>query len=87
MILCLIRAGMVLTNVSVWKTFATARDSCHDIDSTMKYTQTAAVNAGLKKRQNKKVTNTGLKETRKVDNFSNIKNINSRYSSDQIFVL
>ena len=27
MILCLIRAGMVLTNVSVWKTFATARDS------------------------------------------------------------
>jgi len=72
MILCLIRAGMVLTNVSVWKTFATARDSCHDIDSTMKYTQTAAVNAGLKKRQNKKVTNTGLKETRKVDNFSNI---------------
>ena len=30
------------------------------------------MNAGLKKRQNKKVTNTGLKETRKVDNFSNI---------------
>ena len=56
MILCLIRAGMVLTNVSVWKKFATARDSCYDIDSTMKYTQTAAVNAGLKKRQNKKVT-------------------------------
>ena len=73
MILCLIRAGMVLTNVSIWKTLATARDSCHDIDSTMKYTQTTAVSAGLKRRQNKKVTSTGLKETRKVDNFSNIK--------------
>ena len=40
---------MVLTNVSVWKTFAMARDSCYDIDNTMKYTQTTAVSAGLKK--------------------------------------
>ena len=46
---------------------------CYDIDSTMKYTQTTAVSAGLKKRQNKRVTSTGLKKTRKVDNFSNIK--------------
>ena len=27
MILCLIRAGMVLTNVQVWKTFVSSRDS------------------------------------------------------------
>ena len=39
----------------------------------MKYTQTTAVSAGLKKRQNKRVTSPGLKETCKVDNFSNIK--------------
>ena len=38
-ILCLITAGMVLMNVSVWKTFATARDSCYDIGNTIKYTQ------------------------------------------------
>ena len=38
MSLCLIRAGMVLTNVSVWKTFTPARDSCYDIGNTMKYT-------------------------------------------------
>ena len=48
-----------------------ARDGCYDIASTMKYTLTSTVNAGLKKKQNKKVTNTGFKETQKVENFSN----------------
>ena len=36
MILFLIRAGMVLTNVNVWKTFAIARDSSDGIDTAMK---------------------------------------------------
>ena len=36
-ILCLVRAGMVLTNVSLWKTFATAGDSSYEIGNPMKY--------------------------------------------------
>ena len=61
--------------VSVWKTFATARDSCYDIGSTMKYTQKTAVSAGLKKMQtkNQRVTNTGLKKSGKEKKKSNIK--------------
>ena len=75
MILCLIRAGMVLTNVSVWKTFATARDSCYDIGNTMKYTRKTALITGLNEKQtkNKRVTNTGLKKSGKQKFFSNIK--------------
>ena len=36
MILCPIRAGMVLTNVQVWKTFAISRDSSVNIGTAMK---------------------------------------------------
>ena len=36
MILCLIRAGMVLKNVQVWKTFAISRDSSGNIGTAMK---------------------------------------------------
>ena len=35
MILCLIRAGMVVTNVQVWKTFAISRHSSNNIGTTM----------------------------------------------------
>ena len=35
MILCIIRAGMVLTNVQVWKTFAVSRDSSDNIGTAM----------------------------------------------------
>jgi len=66
---------MVLTNVSVWKTFAKARDSCYDIGNTMKYTQKTALKTGLngKQTKNKRVTNTGLKKSGKENFFSNIK--------------
>ena len=48
MILCLIRAGMVLTNANVWKTFAIARDSSNYIDNTMKSTQKTNLAKGKK---------------------------------------
>ena len=50
MILCLIRAGMVLTNANVWKAFAIAiaRDSTNYIDNTMKSTQKTNLAKGKK---------------------------------------
>ena len=48
MILCLIRAGMVLTNANVWKTFAVARDSGYAIDNTMKCTRKTALTLARK---------------------------------------
>ena len=48
MILGLIRAGMVLTNANVWKTFAIARDSSNYIDNTMKSTRKINLAKGTK---------------------------------------
>ena len=53
MILCLIRAGMVLTNANVWKTFASARDSGYAIDNTMKYTRKTALTLGKNEERQK----------------------------------
>ena len=74
MILCLIRAGMVLTNVSLWKTFAIARDSSYEIGNTMKYTRNATLKKGQIQKQinTRRVTNAELKKSGRKENSSNI---------------
>ena len=75
MILCLIRAGMVLTNANMWKTFAIARDSGYAIDNTMKYTQKTALTLGKNEERAKtrRINRTELKKSGKEKNSSNIK--------------
>ena len=61
--------------MSVWKTFAIARDSCYDIGDNMKYTQKTALTTGPNEKQNKnkRVTNAELKKSGKEKKFSDIK--------------
>ena len=70
MILCLIRAGMVLTNANVWKTFAIARDSSNYIDNTMKSTRKTNLAKGNKEAwtKSKKKTSKENKESGKWKN-------------------
>ena len=70
MILCLIRAGMVLTNVSLWKTFAIARDSSYEVINTMKYTR-RATSTGQKQIISRKVTNAKAKKFERKEKSSN----------------
>ena len=49
----LIRAGLVITNVNVWKTFIFARDSSNNIGIAMKSTQKTAMTKDKKETQTK----------------------------------
>ena len=62
MILCLIRAGMVLTIVKVWKTFALARDSSGSIVTAMNSAQKITKAEANKETKTKK-KNSGRKAT------------------------
>ena len=70
MILCLIRAGMVLTNVSFWKTFAIARDSSYEVSNIMKYTR-RATSTGQKQIKSRKITNAEAKKFERKEKSSN----------------
>ena len=74
-IFCLIRAGMVLKNANVWKTFAVTRDSSYDIDNTMKYTRKTALTLGKneERTKTKRINRTEHKKSGKEKNISNIK--------------
>ena len=76
MILCLIRAGMVLTNVSFWKTFAIARDSSYEVSNIMKYTRRAKSTDQTKSR---KITNAEAKKFEHKEKSSNATKYQSRY--------
>jgi len=76
MILCLIRAGMVLTNVSFWKTFAIARDSSYEVSNIMKYTRRAKSTEQIKSR---KITNAEAKKFEHKEKSSNATKYQSRY--------
>ena len=76
MILCLIRAGMVLTNVSFWKTFATARDSSYEVTNIMKYTRRATSTEQIKSR---KITNAEVKKFEHKEKSSNATKYQSSY--------
>ena len=76
MILCLIRAGMVLTNVSFWKTFAIARDSSYEVTNIMKYTRRATSTEQSKSR---KITNAEVKKYEHKEQSSNATKYQSSY--------
>jgi len=78
MILCLIRAGMVLTNVSFWKTFAIARDSSYEVSNIMKYTR-RATSTGQKQIKSRKITNAEAKKFEHKEKSSNATKYQSRY--------
>ena len=52
MILCLIRAAMVVTNVQVWKTFAISRHSSNNIGTTMGSLLNTTLQSKFKKASN-----------------------------------
>ena len=63
MILCLIRAGMVLKKVNVWKTFAVARDSSDSIVTAINVVQ-----KNIKAEANKETYKAKKKLSRKATN-------------------
>jgi len=86
MILCLIRAGMDLTNVSLWKTFAIARDSSYEVINTMKYTRSATLKTGQNRKQtnSRRVTNAEpRKSERKKKSFNTTNNKAATFKKSQ----